>query len=240
MIGLCSYLLALFPPDPDLWSHYRWLSDEEPACQHRRCGFNPWVGRIPWRRKWQPTSVFLPGKSYGQRSLVGYSPWDHKRIRHNEGQITTHTHTHLPLDPLAPWLPNIQISAQSAETQGVPMLPRSLSCEDTSWRFVWRCLIISNSLLSVCVTTWSVSPTLSGWQAHFARGQYHQPLSAWHINQDSWMNKWRWIPLSRFSTSLNDEAVPYPSFCLHLVLLFHVPALSHLCTLSQVPFLYEP
>ena len=151
-----------------------------------------------------------------------------------------HTHTHLPLDPLAPWLPNIQISAQSAETQGVPMLPRSLSCEDTSWRFVWRCLIISNSLLSVCVTTWSVSPTLSGWQAHFARGQYHQPLSAWHINQDSWMNKWRWIPLSRFSTSLNDEAVPYPSFCLHLVLLFHVPALSHLCTLSQVPFLYEP
>ena len=37
--------------------------------------FDPWVGKIPWRRKWQPTLVFLPGKSYGQRSLVGYSPW---------------------------------------------------------------------------------------------------------------------------------------------------------------------
>ena len=40
--------------------------------------FDPWVGKIPWRRKWQPTPVLLPGKSHGQRSLVGYSPWDHK------------------------------------------------------------------------------------------------------------------------------------------------------------------
>ena len=40
--------------------------------------FNPWVGKIPWRRKWQPTPVFLPGKSNGQRNLVGYSPWDCK------------------------------------------------------------------------------------------------------------------------------------------------------------------
>ena len=36
---------------------------------------NPWVGKIPWRRKWQPTPIFLPGESHGQRSLVGYSPW---------------------------------------------------------------------------------------------------------------------------------------------------------------------
>ena len=40
-----------------------------------RPGFKPWVKKIPWRRKWQPTAVFLPGKSHGQRSLVGYSPW---------------------------------------------------------------------------------------------------------------------------------------------------------------------
>ena len=37
--------------------------------------FNSWVGKIPWRRKWQSTPVLLPGKSHGQRSLVGYSPW---------------------------------------------------------------------------------------------------------------------------------------------------------------------
>ena len=41
---------------------------------------DPWVGKIPWRRKWKPTSVFLPGKSHGQRSLVGYSPWGHKEL----------------------------------------------------------------------------------------------------------------------------------------------------------------
>ena len=38
-------------------------------------GFDPWVGKIPWRRAWQPTPVFLPGESHGQRSLAGYSPW---------------------------------------------------------------------------------------------------------------------------------------------------------------------
>ena len=47
-------------------------------CQSRSgrgCGFYPWVGKIPWRRKWQPAPVLLPGKSHGQRSLAGYSPW---------------------------------------------------------------------------------------------------------------------------------------------------------------------
>ena len=42
--------------------------------------FDSWVGRIPWRREWQPTPVFLPGESYGQRSLVAYSPWGHKEL----------------------------------------------------------------------------------------------------------------------------------------------------------------
>ena len=51
-------------------------SDGKSVClQHRRHGFSPWVGKIPWRRKWQPTPVLLPGKSHGWRSLVGYNPW---------------------------------------------------------------------------------------------------------------------------------------------------------------------
>ena len=52
-------------------------NSKEPACRctrSKRHGFDPWVGKIPWRRKWQPTPVFLPGESHGQRSLVGYSP----------------------------------------------------------------------------------------------------------------------------------------------------------------------
>ena len=44
----------------------------------RETGFHPWVGKIPWRKKWQPTPVLLPGKSHGWRSLVGYSPWGRK------------------------------------------------------------------------------------------------------------------------------------------------------------------
>ena len=40
----------------------------------KRCRFDPWVGKIPWRRAWLPTPVFLPGASHGQRSLAGYSP----------------------------------------------------------------------------------------------------------------------------------------------------------------------
>ena len=46
--------------------------------QCRRPEFDPWVGRIPWRREWQPTSVFLPGEFHGQRGLVGYRPWGRK------------------------------------------------------------------------------------------------------------------------------------------------------------------
>ena len=45
-----------------------------------RQGFNPWVGKIPWRRKLQPTPVFLPGESHGQRILSGYSPWGRKEL----------------------------------------------------------------------------------------------------------------------------------------------------------------
>jgi len=66
----------------DGWSW--WLSDKESTCHvgdGRRLGFNPWVRKIPWKRPRQPTPVFLPGKSHGQRSLAGYSPGDHKEFQ---------------------------------------------------------------------------------------------------------------------------------------------------------------
>ena len=59
----------------------KWLSGEESACQcrrRRRHGLDPWIRKIPWRRKWQPAPVFSPRKSHGQRSLTGNSPWGHK------------------------------------------------------------------------------------------------------------------------------------------------------------------
>ena len=62
----------------------------EPAHQCRgrkRCGWDPWVGKIRWRRKWHPAPVFLPGRSHGQRSLVGWSPWGHTK---SQTRLSTH------------------------------------------------------------------------------------------------------------------------------------------------------
>ena len=64
-----------------------WLSGKEPAYQCRRRGFEPWVGKIPWRRKWESSPIFLPGKSQGQRSLAGYSPWG-CRVRHDGARLS--------------------------------------------------------------------------------------------------------------------------------------------------------
>ena len=66
---------------------------KEPACQHRRLkrwGFDPSVGKILCRRAWQPTPVFLPGKSHGQRCLAGYSPRGCRELDMTE-QLSTHT-----------------------------------------------------------------------------------------------------------------------------------------------------
>ena len=67
-------------------------SGKESTCQCRRWGrykFNPWVMKIPWRRKWKPTLVFLPREFHRQKSLTGYSPWGHKEL-----DTVEHTHTH--------------------------------------------------------------------------------------------------------------------------------------------------
>ena len=55
-----------------------WLSGKESVCQSRKLGFDHWVRKIPQRRAWQPTPVFLPGESHGQKGLVGYSPEGYK------------------------------------------------------------------------------------------------------------------------------------------------------------------
>ena len=69
----------------------KWLSDEESTCQYRRLRrlvLDPWVKKIPWRRKWQPIQVFLSGESHGQRNLTGYRSWSGK-----ESDMAEQTHT---------------------------------------------------------------------------------------------------------------------------------------------------
>ena len=58
----------------------------------RRPGFDPWTGKFFWRKEWQPTPVFLPGKFHGQRSLVGYSLWGLQRVGHDWATNTRNTH----------------------------------------------------------------------------------------------------------------------------------------------------
>ena len=71
--------------------HLMGLVVKECDCLCRRCRrhwFDPWIEKIPWKRRWQPTLIFLPGESHGLRSLVGYSPWDCKEL-----DVTEHAHT---------------------------------------------------------------------------------------------------------------------------------------------------
>ena len=72
----------------------RWCCGKEPSCQcrrHKRCRFDPWVRKSPWRRAWQPTPVFLPTESHGQRGLTGYSPQGHEES--DKTEVTWHACT---------------------------------------------------------------------------------------------------------------------------------------------------
>ena len=70
-----------------------WLSGIEPTCQCRRHIFDPRIRKIPWRRKWEHIPIFSPGKSHGQRSLVGYSTWGCKRVGQD---LATKAHQQCP------------------------------------------------------------------------------------------------------------------------------------------------
>ena len=83
--------------------------------------FDPWVGKIPWNRKWQLTPVFLPGKAPGQRSKVGYSPWGCK-----ESDTTEHTHTQGDLGLICVTVGIVQTRGQTAELTASNINEKSL------------------------------------------------------------------------------------------------------------------
>ena len=94
---------------------------KESACQCRTPGFKSWVRKIPWRRKWQPTPVLLPGKSHGQRSLVGYSPWGRK-----ESDMTERFHS---LTEPELWNPEDATSEATRARAGAPQEEKPLQWE---------------------------------------------------------------------------------------------------------------
>ena len=93
-----------------------WLRQERIHLRCRKCEFDPWVGKIPWRREWLPSPVFLPGEFHEQRGLAGHSPWvtkgqtqTHRRgDRVLGGGARTHPPTHTRAHTRAPCLPGGQ------------------------------------------------------------------------------------------------------------------------------------
>ena len=100
-----------------------WLSGKESTCQGRRHGFSPWIQKILWRRKWQPTSVFSPGKSHEQRSQAGYSPWGLKKSQTHLATEHTHTHTHF-----------IQVSLMVTSCKTIVQCCRILTLIQIGWK----------------------------------------------------------------------------------------------------------
>ena len=137
------------------------LSGKESSCQCRRCGFDPWVRKIPCRRKWQPTLVVLPGESHGQRSLVGYSPRGLKRVGYNlaikQQQITalqccvsfccktkriSNMYTYIP--SLWDLLPSP--SHPSRSSQSTNMSSRCYAAASHHLFYTWWCMYVDSHL----------------------------------------------------------------------------------------------
>ena len=108
---------------------------KEHACQcrkHKRCRFNPWVRKIPWRKAYQPTPVFLLGKCYGKRNLVGYSPWDHKESDMNEHSTVQFILNTLNTLRFRWWLRQQSICPQCRRPQFNPWVKK------IPWRREWK------------------------------------------------------------------------------------------------------
>ena len=111
-------------------------SGKELSCQyrrHKRHWFDPWVRKIPWRRAWQPTPVFLPGELHGQRSQVGYSAWGCKELDTTEA--TQHAGMGFPGGTMVKNLPT-----NAEDTRDVGSTPGSrkwLPTQVLSGKFPW-------------------------------------------------------------------------------------------------------
>ena len=167
----------------------------------KRCGFSPWVRKIPWRREWQPTPVVLPGEIHGQRSLVGYSPWGHKESNMTKWLTLSHF---LPIHPSQ--FPSIQemsylftvytifpdlrvISAKSPQScptlcnpiDGSPPgspIPGSLQARTLEWVAIsfsnawkWKVKVKSLSRVRLLATPWTAAYQASP-SMRFSRQEY--------------------------------------------------------------------
>ena len=139
----------------------------------RRPGFDLWVGKIPWRRAWQPTPVFLPGESCGQKSLAGYRPWAHK-----ESNVTEWLSLHFTSSPME-WVWPFWLSQMTPGwvlPTSVPVTPlwiSVISCKTSAiytvvhqtWfnGIAWICAELSYSLISASLCLLEILPNCLTW-----------------------------------------------------------------------------
>ena len=126
-------------------------SGKESSCQRTRCKgcrFNPWIGKIPWRRKWQPTPVFLPGEFHAQRSLVGYCPWGCK-----DSDTTEHMNTLLA--SLNLW--SMVRGNRSDGKRGQPALPGKWNRD---WERIFQAVINCGGTFSKILSLCGLGPVL--------------------------------------------------------------------------------
>ena len=120
-------------------------SSKESTCQGRRLKrlrFNPWVRKIARRREWQPTPVFLPGKSHGPRGLAGYSPWGCKELDMTE-QLTKHTHSWIINKNYLSFLP---VTLQMLGKQDILYIISALQ-----GLIIWRIIRITKKYSVICM-----------------------------------------------------------------------------------------
>ena len=169
-------------------------SGKEFSCQcrrHNRRRFDPWVGKMPWRRKGQPTPVFLPRKFHGQRSLAGYKSIGSQRVRHNWAC----THMQKPTRPSLIKQTSIISAAAAAKSlqscltlcdpiDGSPpgspvpgiLQARTLEWDAISFSNAWKWKVKMKSLSRVRLLA---TPWTAAYQAPPPIGFPRQPLTVW-------------------------------------------------------------
>ena len=107
-------------------------------------GFDPWVGKTPWRREWLPTPVFLPGEFHGQRRLVGYSSWGSQRVGHDR---MTYTYTYIPPPPSWTSLTPPPHRTLAGHHRAPSWAPCAVQQAPIRYLFhTWQCICISATL----------------------------------------------------------------------------------------------
>ena len=156
-------------------------SGKEPAYQSRRlkrCWFDPWIRKIPWGRKWQPTLVFLPGESHGQRSLVRYSTCSPKELDTMK-RLSTHKHDPGTMPPKGkcsniPWISD-DFTTDPTKSEGPPVSWVKHQAEAPNAEFSWALITNRHSPNSLL----SREPQCGRLSTHFIHFFFWEICSVW-------------------------------------------------------------